>query len=733
MMDHKAYLSRTFPIGVKYGQHRDMQEKDWPQDFANMRDCGIDAIRLHAFWAPIEPREGEFDLAQYDRIVQMAGEYGIKVMFTLYLMAAPEWIFHKHPDSRFVSASGIVWNSNHTGDNAHGGWPGLCFDSEPFRRTVENFVKVFTLHYAGNPNVLAIDIWHEPTDEAVQTGPRATYKDSMYCYCDHSVAGFKSWLDKKYGSLEALNQVWTRHYNAWDEVKPPYNAGTYTDWLDWKTYRLDAVADAVGWLNSVVKKYDPERSTSVHTGILEMGLPITHADDHFRLAGTTDMFGCSLYDAINEDLSGFTSDLMRSACHNGAYWVGETGTGSGPIFSFFGSDPEDYHCFARPLTPEQIFKLQWSSIARGAKGIFFWAWRPDISTIETLSLGFTERDGALTDRTKGLKEFTSLIRTYRDRLSAAYAPRSDVCILYNMDSMIIEELASITRQSGSEAAGQINKDISSLVGCYRLCMKNGIQPDFISKERLDKGGLDGYRVLLLPYSISLCDETATAIEAFVQNGGTVISDAMLGFFTNDGWGAQVCPPGGLDRVFGLSVSADYRLVKRCDLSTGEHRYPGAGCHISERLRVYDGAQTLGEFEDGSPAIVLNRFGKGCALYLGTMMFLTAKVDGLEQTNALFGTLLDMAGYQRDKEILYAPEAAMIEVRRLASATDEFVFVINHTNACQDPLIKTKTSLNGAVTEIISQKAYEAVRNGVMELREKLQPMEVKIFHIHSEP
>ncbi|MDR1532409.1 MAG: beta-galactosidase [Clostridiales bacterium] len=730
-MDHKARLAGAFPIGVKYGQHRDMQEKYWPQDFANMRECGIDAIRVHAFWAPIEAREGEFDFAQYDRITRMAGEYGLKVMFTMYLMAAPEWVFHKHADSRFVSASGIVWNSNQTGDNAHGGWPGLCFDSLPFRQTAENFVKVFVKHYMGNPDVLAIDIWHEPTDEAVQTGPRATFKDSMFCYCGHSAAGFKEWLNQKYGGLEKLNEVWTRHFNTWGEVGPPRNVGTYTDWLDWKTYRLDSVADSVGWLNSVVKKYDPERSTSVHTGILEMGLPITHADDHFRLAGTTDMFGCSLYDALNEALSGLTSDLMRSACHNGAYWVGETGTGSGPIFSFFGSDPEAYHCFARPLTSAQIFKLQWSNIARGAKGIFFWAWRPDISTIETLSLGFTERNGALTDRTEGLKRFTGLFRKYRDRLASAYAPKSDLCILCNMDSMIIEELASITRNNGSAADGQLYKDFASFTGCYRLCMKNGIQPDFISKELLEQGGLAGYKVLLLPYSISICTETAAAIESYVRNGGTVISDAMLGFFTDEGWGSEVCPAAGLDAVFGVSVSADYGLVKRCDVAVGDRRYPEAGRHVSERIQVFEAAEVLGEFAGGMPAIVRNRYGKGCALYLGTMLFANAEAGGLNQTNGLFNALLTMVGYEKDKEILYAPEKAMIEVRRLIGEEDEFVFVFNHSEESCSPLIKTKTSTDGAVIELMSQRPCADISNHEMVIREELLPCEVKIFHIQK--
>ncbi|MDO5423736.1 MAG: beta-galactosidase [Eubacteriales bacterium] len=733
-MNQKDYLAGSFPIGVKYAQHRDMQEPCWDMDFENMKNCGIDALRVHAFWAPIEPQEGVFDFGQYDRITEKAGAYGIKIMFTLYLMASPEWIFQKHPDSRFQSAAGTVWNSNQNGDNAHGGWPGLCFDSQPFRQTVEHFVGTFVEHYKGNPNVLAIDIWHEPTDEAATHGPENDWKEVMFCYCPHSIAGFKEWLKKKYGTLEEVNRVWTRHYNSWEELEPPRNMGTYTDWLDWKNYRLDAVTDSVRWLGQIVKKYDPDRATSVHTGILEMGHPITHADDHFRLADTTDMFACSLYESKKAELGGLTADLMRSACDNGPYWIGETGTGSGPIFNFLGADPEDFHCFSRALEPEEIFRLTWSHIARGAKGIFFWAWRPDRSTIEQLSLGFTERDGGLTDRTEALTAFTGVFRQYRERLAHVYAPESDVCILYNMDSMIIEGIVSVAKT----ASGFVNfkenayKDMISFVGCYQLCMKNGIQPDFISKERTEQGGLAKYKVLILPYSVSITSELAKAIEDFVKNGGTVISDAMLGFFTDDGWGSEVCPPGGLDRVFGLSTSGSYDLIRTCEIDLGQKRYEKVGRYVSERIRVQEGAQVEASFPSGRPAIVTNRFGEGKTVYVGTLFFAAALKEGLSYTNELFGELLALAEYEGDKRIENIAPEEVVEVRRLLDEKNEFVFVINQTENTVRPRIRVQVSGNGPVTEILTGRTEKPVTEKELLWEGELKPMETAVFLIEKQ-
>ena len=729
-MDFKQYLTESFPIGVKYGQHRDMEEKYWDTDFANMRDCGMEALRIHAFWAPLEPEEGKYDFAQYDRIVAKAGEYGLKVMFTLYLVAAPEWVFEKHPDSRFVSASGIVWGSEQCSDNAQGGWPGLCFDSEPFRETVENFVSVFVTHFKGNPNILAIDIWHEPTDEANQAPTAGNWKDGCFCYCEHSQAKFRTWLEEKYGSLEGLNKAWTRHYNRWDQVHPPKNLGIYTDWLDWRLFRIDALTDSINWLNGIVKKYDPDRATSVHVGIYEMDHPSVSSDDHFKIAGITDMFACSMYDTKYADITGFTLELMRSACDNGPFWIGETETGSGPMFSFVGCDP-DICCFSRPVDADEIFKLVWSSIAHGAKGIFFWGWRPDRSSFESISLGFTERDGALTERTEGLKKFTALFRNYRRELAQVYAPESDVCVVYNMDSMIHEGIVSFS-QSGSKMSmlkQPYYKDVLSFFGCYRLCMKNGIQPDIINKDKLNYDTISKYRLMILPYDVSVTVEAAKAIEQFVKNGGKVISDAMLGFFTDGGWASEVCPPHGLDQVFGLRTRSNYELMEQCGIRTENENYQCVGRFIRERCQVYDNAAVLGHFPDEKPAYIRNTYGKGTSAYIAAMFFANVVVCDLDESNRLFNDMLKQVGYEKDKEITGICPESIVEVRRLLNENVEYIFVMNHSDSDASPTIDLTISRNGKVKEIFADTMCEDVVDRILHIHESLKPMEVKVYRI----
>lgn len=732
-MNGRDRLKQNFPIGVKYCQHRDMQEQFWNTDMENIKKSGIDTLRIHAFWAALEPSEGKYDFEQYDRIVEKAQKYGLKILFTLYLVSAPEWIFEKHPDARFVSANGTVWDSNQFPDNAHGGWPGLCFDSDAFRNTVENFVKVFVEHFKNSENVLAIDIWHEPDEEPAQQYAQNDWHELMYCYCKHSVEKFRNWMKKKYGSLEQINKTWTRHYEKWEQLQPPKNYGTYTEWLDWKKFRMEQLEDQVSWLNSLIKKYDPDRATSVHSGIYEIRHPICSSNNHFRLAELTDMYACSMYDTIHPEVSGFTCDLMRGACDNDSYWIGETETGSGPMFIFLGEEPEDYFAFSRPADPEEIWKLSWGAVARGAKGIMYWGWRPDVSTMETVSLGFTERDGELTDRTEMIQEFTSLIRKNEKELVQARAPLSDFAVFYNIDAIITEGFASLGNSGNCIVSlkKRFFKDTLSYIGCYKTLMRNGIQPDFVDEKGIRSGKLSQYKVLVLPYSIVITKEIAEVLKAYVAEGGKIISDGMCGFFTDDGWGSQVCPANGLDEVFGLKVRSNYELISTCDINLDGDICKGTGRFIRERVMTYENAEVLAAFEDGKPAVLSSHYGKGSTVYVATQLFATAVTGAMNEIDKVFGKILDTIGYTKKINIKNLSKDGLVEVRKQIGDSSEFIFVINHSQITENITLDITTEYQGNMEIICGEQDAPIFREdkGRITGSLEMQPSKVLIFRV----
>lgn len=727
-MENQKKLQEIFPIGTKYSAYRDRTDRHWDKDFANMKACGMDTVRIHATWGTIEADEGEFNFVYYDRVLEKAAKYGLKVIFTLYLVCTPEWVYEKHPDSRYVSAAGTVWTPHQQADAATGGWPGLCLDSEAHRNTIENFIKAFTEHYKGNNDIIAFDIFHEPTEEPSQQYYQNEWRELMYCYCEHSKAKFRKWLKNKYGDLQTLNDVWTRQYQNWSQVQPPKSVGMYTDWLDWKYFRSDAQNEAMKFLSDTVKKYDTDRCTVVHTAIYETGHPVVTSNNHFKLVHTTDMIGSSMYDAVNPEITAFVCDLLRSTNHNGPYWIGETGTGAGPMYVFVGEKTEDSFCFSLPISGKTIKRQTWGQVARGAKGILFWGWRPELSTVETISLGFTERNGDWTERCSALKEFTELFRQYKKDLTYAMAPDSEVAILYNLDSIFIEGLVSLGT-SGTCSIRKQNrfyKDTLSLIGAYKLCMKNIMQPDFIDKEIVLQGGLEKYKLLIIPYSISITKDLAAKIVSFVEAGGKVISDAMLGYFTDDAWGAEVCPAGGLHRVFGVDIKSDYRPINEEDLSDSSCVYKNIAKVIAEHIETVADGEVLAEFSDGKPAVVSHKYGNGITAYVGTLFFANTMWNYSGDTNKMFKKLLEAVGYSSSVKIEGVSDEQMVEVRILNNKEKMFIFLLNHE---QFPLnVKCSVPVkNRRMAKDVVSGQETPIEDSVLKIERSLEAEEVMFY------
>ncbi|HET8547211.1 MAG TPA: hypothetical protein VFL57_04365, partial [Bryobacteraceae bacterium] len=62
----------------------------------------------------------------------------------------------------------------------------------------------------------------------------------------------------------------------------------------------------------------------------------------------------------------------------------------------------------------------------------------------------------------------------------------------------------------------------------RQLERQGIQFRFVATPQIERGELDNYKVLILPYSIALSDREIAAIERFLDRGGIVYADEQTG-------------------------------------------------------------------------------------------------------------------------------------------------------------------------------------------------------------
>src|ERR1043166_7317485 len=122
-------------------------------------------------WSAIEVAPGKYDRRDYDRMMDLAAQNGIKVVIAELITAAPEWAFsRKYAHSRSRASDGTVVNSSIGGSSATGGFPGLCLDNPEVRSASEKFLTALVEHYRNHPALLGYDLWNENRSEERRVG-----------------------------------------------------------------------------------------------------------------------------------------------------------------------------------------------------------------------------------------------------------------------------------------------------------------------------------------------------------------------------------------------------------------------------------------------------------------------------------------------------------------------------------------------------------------------------------
>src|SRR5688572_1880126 len=176
-------------VGVYYYPEAWPAEQ-WRRDIENIRKLGLEFVHMAEFaWAFMEPAEGRFEFDWLDRAVGLCAEQGMKVILGTPSATPPAWLTCGHPEVLMVDAGGRRM--------AHGTRQHACWSSPTYRRHVARVVDALGRRFGNHPAVWGWQIDNE-----------LSHYGKGICYCDHCQAAFRSWLEKKYGTVEALNQDW---------------------------------------------------------------------------------------------------------------------------------------------------------------------------------------------------------------------------------------------------------------------------------------------------------------------------------------------------------------------------------------------------------------------------------------------------------------------------------------------------------------------------------------------
>ena len=289
-----------FPMAVWYGGGKaraPMLESDpkskvelWRKDVRQIKGLGFNTIRCWLDWASGEPAQGKYNFDTLDVILQLAQEEGLRVILQVYMDSAPEWVGRKYPDSLFVSSNGSAVRPESS--------PGYCRDHAGVRAADVAFYTAIAEHVKSNPAFYGWDLWSEPH---VINWATPTYIDNPeFCFCPNTMRRYRAWLQKKYPTLEALNQAWYRRYLSWDEVEPNRLSTilSYTDYIDWKYFIMDKLAEDLRERCDAVKKGAPQSVATSHAagvGLFSSPHYWEGQSDDWSMSRQVDFYGTSFY------------------------------------------------------------------------------------------------------------------------------------------------------------------------------------------------------------------------------------------------------------------------------------------------------------------------------------------------------------------------------------------------------------------------------------------------------
>ena len=502
-------------LGTQYYRPPFPEEKYWDEDFARIRDSGLNTVQLWVLWAWVESKPGEFVFEDYDRLIGLGEEKGLGVILSTIAEIQPYWISRVVPDSELIDHLGRKVISSNRDECNFGITPGSCTDHLGVWERMKGFLTEVVTRYRSVPNLWGWDAWNE-----LRWNVQA---DGLVCFCPHTLAAFRDWLDRKYGGLEGLNEAWKRRYGSWEEVMPGKLPGRpYTEMMAFQHFLTWRANQHGKTRYDLMKSLDPERPITVHACFPSPqaeGDSCNHAvnrgNDWF-FADNLDGIGCSSFPRWwGQDDTGFSIrvDFVRSAARDKLVWLSEVQGGRSSI-GFEMSKPVD--------APSQQ-RWIWNGIACGADAVLFWCWRDEVFGKESSGFGIIGNDGFALKRLAALKTTGRLIEEYAELISDYRPEKPEVGILFSPQSYYLYWAQE----------GNAGRPVQALEGYARSLARKSIPYTVVEEEHLTV--LSELKILFMPRTIVTDTTTEKALEIFVNDGGTLVCESECGAFSPEGF------------------------------------------------------------------------------------------------------------------------------------------------------------------------------------------------------
>ena len=286
--------------------------------------------------------------------------------------------------------------------------------------------------------------------------------------------------------------------------------------------------------------------------------------------------------------------------------------------------------------------------------------------------GLTRMDGTPNERAERVKELMSVIRKNGDLFDSFQVENREVKIAVSYSSRLYFD--AFLKWNNSFWSEDVE-------GWYRLFWNRGLNPEFTDIEDLES---EEAKILVLPSALSISGDMAERLTAYVERGGILIADARMGSVNEYGEvPAEGIPGDQLSRLFGLrevDVDSGHSFSVKDKTDSGDERIP---CNFMEQRIEADGdAQILGTMEDGSPAVVLHPFGKGCTLYFNSFIGVELKKQNIPQVEQL---VMEVVTGRQDS-LFTAEKDSRVHVASIRSEKGRAILIINFNDGEKEVIL-----------------------------------------------
>jgi len=187
---------------------------------------------------------------------------------------------------------------------------------------------------------------------------------------------------------------------------------------------------------------------------------------------------------------------------------------------------------------------------------------------------------------------------------------------------------------------------------------------------------------------------ADNIRSWVQSGGTLISEALFGAYQAENNLHSIKTPGyGFDEVFGLNgwITETENQLIGIDYTAADGRLINAGGIYFKETFIPGTGRTLATFDTGEPAVVINNYGNGKAVYIGTLLGAAYDFKRDENIEAILTDMAAMACIRPNASV----NRPNIRIDFLTQGTDSILIVNNEGSYAGNIVISINTDLQVA--------------------------------------